>query len=98
LSRLFSVWGLKFQPKISGGDVIAELMKQIPYVTVVGDTTNGEGCTNHPDDLIESDYFLPICKFIHVGVNYIFRYDGIPIEWNGVPPEIGHQQLIDSQK
>ena len=60
----------------------------IKKLTAIGDTANRAGCTDHPDDLIESDYFLPSGKFIHVGVSYILRYDGIPIEWNGEPPDI----------
>ena len=72
---------------ISGAEVFAENMKQLEFVTVIGDTTDGAGCSDYIDE-IEGDYFLPSGRYIKVGNTYWLRYDGIPVEWNGVPPDI----------
>ncbi|MBN2396699.1 MAG: hypothetical protein JXC36_09630 [Candidatus Atribacteria bacterium] len=47
----------------------------------------GAGCTDVADD-IQGDYWLPNGKYIHIGTTYVLRYDGVPIEWNGVLPDI----------
>lgn len=72
---------------ISGAEVFAENMRQIDFVTVIGDTTDGAGCSDYIDE-IEGDYFLPSGRYIKIGNTYWLRYDDIPIEWNGVPPDI----------
>ncbi len=59
----------------------ADMMKQIPTVTVVGDTTaGGSGAPEY--------YSLPSGRKIRVSTKDFRRYDGIPYEWNGVPPDI----------
>jgi carboxyl-terminal processing protease len=72
---------------ISAGELFAEFMNQIPTVTILGDTTAGAACNDIAEN-IEGDYSLPSGKQIHVGTTYACRYDGLPIDWNGIPPEI----------
>ena len=72
---------------LSGAELFPELMKQLSNVTVIGDTTAGGGC-NDVDENIQGDYWLPSGKYIHIGTTYVLRYDGQPIESNGVPPDI----------
>lgn len=71
---------------ISGGEIFPEVMKQLPLVTVVGDTTAGAGCNDR--DVTPGDLVLPSGKRIHIPTGCLMRYDGIPIEWNGVLPDI----------
>ena len=68
-------------------ELFPEVMKQLPNVTVVGDTTL-EGDYNDVADDIQGDYWLPSGKYIHISTTYVIRYDGVPIEWNGVLPDI----------
>ncbi len=72
---------------ISAGELFAELMNQIPTVTLLGDTTTGAACGDVAEN-IEADYDLPSGKQIHIGTTYACRYDGLPIDWNGILPEI----------
>jgi hypothetical protein len=72
---------------ISSGELFAELMGQLPTVTILGDTTVGGGCNDIAED-IEGDYVLPSRKYIHVGTTYACRFDGVPIDENGIPPDI----------
>jgi hypothetical protein len=72
---------------ISAGELFAEIMNQLPNVTLVGDTTDGAGC-NDAAEGIEGDYILPSGIRVHVGTTYAMRYDGVPLELNGVLPEI----------
>jgi C-terminal processing protease CtpA/Prc len=62
-------------------ECFAEMMKQIETVTVVGDTTGGGG--GAPEY-----YPLPSGRQIRVSTKNICRYDGQPMEWNGVPPDV----------
>lgn len=56
-----------------------EMMKQISAITVIGDTTGGgSGAPEY--------YSLPSGKQIRVSTKDFRRYDGLPIEWNGVAP------------
>lgn len=59
----------------------AEMMKHVPTVTAVGDTT--AGASGAPQK-----FSLPSGKKINVSTKDIRRYDGLPIEWNGVTPDI----------
>jgi hypothetical protein len=70
----------------STGDIFPEVMKQIPTVTVVGDTTGGgsSGSTSSAP----AEYTLPSGKKIFIGTTDWRRYDGLPYEWIGVPPDI----------
>ena len=63
-------------------------MKQRPGVTVIGDTTAGGGVADLSDENIKGEYLLSCGNKIIIGTTYITRYDGIPVEWNGVPPDI----------
>jgi hypothetical protein len=68
----------------SAGEFTAEILKQLPQVTAVGDTTGG-GSVGGGD---ESFYYLPSGKSINIGFIDIRRYDGLPWEWLGIPPDI----------
>ena len=68
----------------SAGEFTTEILKQLPQVTAVGDTTGG-GSVGGGD---ASLFFLPSGKSIEIGFIDIRRYDGLPWEWLGVPPDI----------
>jgi C-terminal processing protease CtpA/Prc len=70
----------------SSGDIFPEIMSQLPYVTLVGDTTAGgsSGSTSSAPAL----YSLPGGKKIFVGTTDWRKYDGTPYEWVGVAPDI----------
>ena len=72
---------------ISAGELFAEMMNQLATVTVVGDTTIGAACNDVAEN-IEGDYRLPSGRWINIGTTYACRYDGLPIDWNGILPEI----------
>jgi len=80
----------------SSGDAFPEIMKQISTVTVVGDTTAGgsSGSTSSAPAL----YKLPSGKMIFVGTTDLRRYDGLPWEWIGVPPDILVEQTEEDIK
>ncbi len=69
----------------SATEDIAEVMTQIPTFTLLGDTT--AGASGAPQD-----FSLPSGKRIAVSTIDFRRYDGQPIEWNGVPPDIRVQE------
>ncbi|MBU1011788.1 MAG: hypothetical protein KKG99_02180 [Bacteroidetes bacterium] len=73
----------------SGGDIIADVLRQINNVTLVGDTTAGAGCYDiEEQNQIRGNRILPSGRYINIPNTCGFRYDGIPIEWNGVPPDV----------
>jgi hypothetical protein len=84
----------------SAGELTTEIMRQLPQVTVVGDTTGGGGVASsngRPEHV--GDYALPSGKIIYIGTGYFERYDGDVIEWNGVPPDIRIEQTgVDADK
>jgi hypothetical protein len=68
----------------SGAEVFIDRMRQLDYVSIVGDTTAGGGMSSNGDPR----HFLPSGGSIRINYEAIFRVDGQPIEWNGVPPDI----------
>ncbi|MBP7461485.1 MAG: hypothetical protein KBA26_09360 [Candidatus Delongbacteria bacterium] len=78
----------------SAGEVVTEMLKQLPNVTAIGDTTGGGGVassiTNDPKAV--GEYMLPSGKIIYIGTGYIERYDGLSFEWIGVSPDIRVEQ------
>jgi hypothetical protein len=80
----------------STGDIFPEIMNQLPYVTLVGDTTAGgsAGSTSSNPALFK----LPSGKQIFVGTTDWRRYDGSPYEWVGVAPDILVQQSPEDIK
>jgi hypothetical protein len=70
----------------SAGELFAEISKQLPTVTVVGDTTGGGSCGGN------FRYYLPSGKKIYVGALDQRRYDGLPWEWLGIAPDIRVEQ------
>jgi len=73
----------------SAGELCTEIMKQLPNVTAVGDTTGGgsAGGNNDPPNA-RTEFYLPSGKMISIGTVDNRRYDGLPWEWLGVPPDI----------
>jgi hypothetical protein len=73
----------------SAGEWTTEILKQLPTVTVIGDTTGGGGVasSNASAETI-GEYTLPSGKVVYIGTEYMKRYDGQPLEWLGVPPDI----------
>ena len=69
----------------------AEQMKQIPAVTVIGDTTAGAGGEPRV-------FRLPSGRQIRVSTKDIRRYDGQRQEWNGIPPTVLVQQSAEDAK
>lgn len=70
----------------SAGELCTEMLKQLPQVTAVGDTTGGGGIGGTIPDT--GRLVLPSGKRFEIGYLDIRRYDGEPIEWNGVSPDI----------
>ncbi len=68
----------------SATEVFAGRMRQLDYVSLVGDTTAGGGMSSNGD----ARHFLPSGGSIRINYEAILRVDGEPIEWNGVPPDI----------
>ncbi|MEJ2679152.1 MAG: S41 family peptidase [Gemmatimonadota bacterium] len=68
----------------SAGEFCAEMLKQLPNVTAVGDTTGGgsAGGTSAPG--YQSPFRLPSGKWFDIGNLDIRRYDGVPWENLGV--------------
>lgn len=65
----------------SAAELFAEMMKQLPHVTLVGDTTAGGSGS--------PEYFrLPSGIKIRVPTTDLRRYDGLPFEWLGVSPDV----------
>jgi C-terminal processing protease CtpA/Prc len=78
---------------ISGGELITEILKQLPNVTAVGDTTSGGGgCASGHTAQALGQYRLPCKKIIFIPTGYLLRYDGSHYEWNGVSPDIRVEQ------
>jgi len=65
----------------SAAEYFAEMMKQVSTVTVVGDTTGGGGGIPQP-------FSLPSGIQVRVPAGEFRRHDGVPIEWNGIPPDV----------
>jgi len=66
----------------SASDHMANLLKKVPHVTIVGDTTGGGGG-------IPQHYKLPhLGQKFRVPTRCMLRYDGEHVEWNGIPPDI----------
>ena len=61
----------------SAGEVITMILKQIPNVTAVGDTTGGGGVASFgaPSNAA-GEYKLPSGNLIDIGTGYFERYDG----------------------
>jgi len=81
---------------VSKGDIFPEVMKQLPSVTVIGDTTAGGSSGSTRPALAE--YELPSGKRIYVGTTDWRGYDGLPLEWIGCPPDIRVEQTKEDIK
>jgi len=74
----------------SAGELFSEMMKQLPNVTTVGDTTGGGSCGANWN--ATGNYELPSGTMIHIGTTDRRRYDGLPWEWLGIPPDTRVEQ------
>lgn len=70
----------------SAGEACTEMLKQLPHVTAVGDTTGGGSAGGTISDTGQN--ILPSGKRIEIGTLDLRRYDGLPWEWFGIPPDI----------
>jgi C-terminal processing protease CtpA/Prc len=71
---------------LSAGEIFPEVMKQLPNVTLVGDTTAGAGCNDY--EATSGDLRLPSGRLIHIPTACLGLYAGGLLEWNGVSPDI----------
>jgi carboxyl-terminal processing protease len=78
----------------SAGEFCAEMLKQLPNVTAVGDTTGGGSAGNTSAPGYSNPFHLPSGKWFEVGNLDIRRYDGLPWESLGVPPDIPVEQPL----
>ncbi len=77
----------------SAGELATEMLKQIPAITAVGDTTGGgSGASTKQSYESEGIFKLPSGKTISIPTGYIARYDGLPWEWLGIAPDIRVEQ------
>jgi len=83
---------------LSAGEVFPELMRKLPSVTLVGDTTLGAGANDLTQEDIQGEYKLDCGFTIRISTVYITRNDGKPIEWNGVLPDIRIPQTVEDIK
>lgn len=65
----------------SAAEQFPVLMKQMPTVTTVGDTTGGGGGANEV-------FILPSGKRLRMPTRYFTKSNGEMVEWNGVYPDI----------
>ena len=72
----------------SAGELCTEVLKQLPNVTAARDTTGGGSVGSGDEGL----YFLPSGKSMEIGFIDLRRYDNLPWEWLGVPPDIRVEQ------
>lgn len=77
----------------SAGELCTEILKQLPNVAVVGDTTGGgsAGSQENPPNA-KGEYKLPSGKVIYIGTIDLRRYDGFPWEWPGIAPDVRIEQ------
>ncbi len=76
----------------SAGEFCAEMLKQLPNVTAVGDTTGGGSVGSASAPGFSNPFHLPSGKWFEIGNLDIRRYDGLPWEWLGVAPDIRVEQ------
>lgn len=68
----------------SAAEVFADRMRISDHVTLIGDTTAGGGMSTSIDPL----FVLPSGKAISINNTAVLRRDTVPIEWNGIVPDI----------
>jgi carboxyl-terminal processing protease len=73
----------------SAGDYFPDILGQLNNVTLVGDTTAGAGCADIEEvNAKRGNRILPSGRYINIPNTYFLRHDGVPVEWNGVPPDV----------
>jgi carboxyl-terminal processing protease len=73
----------------SAGELCTEILKQIPNVTAVGDTTGGGSAGSSNDSYqTQGEIKLTSGKVINIGAIDLRRYDDKPWEWLGIAPDI----------
>ena len=76
----------------SAGEFCAEMLKQLPHVTAMGDTTGGGSAGSTAFRGYSSPFGLPSGKWFDIGNLDIRRYDGLPWEGLGIAPDIRVEQ------
>jgi hypothetical protein len=78
---------------LSAGESTSEILKQLPNVTAIGDTTAGGGGAASSHSVETAGHFdLPGGIMINIPTGYGLKYDGQHFEWLGVPPDIRVEQ------
>ena len=73
----------------SAGEMTTEIMKQLPNVTAIGDTTGGGGVASSGSPPgAKGEFELPSGMTVYIGTGYVERYDGLPFEGIGIAPDI----------
>ena len=71
-------------------------LKNIPGITAVGDTTGGGGGISlNNTTATRPEFELPGGIIISIPSGYMARYDGLPWEWLGIPPDIRVEQTAE---
>jgi hypothetical protein len=65
----------------STAEIFAAVLGELPNVTLVGATTGGGGGGY-------AYFTLPSGARIRIPVQGVRRYDGVDVEWNGIPPDV----------
>lgn len=73
---------------ISAGESFSVIMKQIPSVTAIGDTTAGGGGSFFPNVPNSGIIEMSGGRKAWIPTVDLRQYDGTPVEWLGVPPDI----------
>ncbi len=78
----------------SAAEVFADRFWQQTHVTLIGDTTAGGGMSSNSDPV----FVLPSGRAISLNTFAVTRGDSVPIEWNGVPPDIIVRQTAEDAR
>ncbi len=79
---------------VSAGESFTVMMKRIPSVTAIGDTTAGGGACFLPDVRHNGIIQMSSGRSAWIPTVDLRQYDGTPVEWLGVPPDIRVAQTM----
>ena len=79
----------------SAREHFADIMKQLPNVTVIGDTTGGGSAGQESTGPYNGTHTLPSGKKVTIPTYDLRRRDGLPWETIGVPPDIRVPQTAE---
>ncbi len=78
----------------SAAEIFADRFWQQSHVTLMGDTTAGGGMGSNTDPV----FALPSGRAISLNTRAVLRGDSVPVEWNGVPPDIYVRQTAEDAR